>query len=131
MKILVIDGQGGKMGAAIIQELISAGIKADIVAVGTNSLATSAMLSSRPGAGATGENAVIVNCRDTDYIIGPIGIVIADALHGEITPAMATAIGQSRGRKLLLPVNRCNTLVLGVQEKTMAEYIKMIAELII
>lgn len=126
MKIIVIDGQGGKMGAAIIQELRSQGIQGDIVAVGTNSLATSAMLGSKPTAGATGENAVIVNCRSADYIIGPIGIIVADALHGEITPAMAAAVGQSGGKKILLPVNRCNTHIIGVTEMTLTEYIKMI-----
>lgn len=103
-----------------------ANFHAEIIAVGTNSLATSVMLSARPAAGATGENAVIVNCRDADYIIGPIGIIVADALHGEITPAMSVAIGQSRGKKILLPVNRCNTHVIGVQEQTLTEYIKMI-----
>ena len=126
MKIVVIDGQGGKMGAAIIQELRSGHIDANIVAVGTNSAATGTMLSARPSAGATGENAVIVNCRDADYIIGPIGILVADALHGEITPVMSVAIGQSAGKKILVPVNRCNTNVLGVQDHALGDYIKMI-----
>ena len=126
MKIVVIDGQGGRMGAAIVQELLLSHVSADIIAVGTNSSATCAMISARPTAGATGENAVIVNCRDADYIIGPIGIIVADALHGEITPAMATAVGQSRGRKILLPSTRCNTRVVGVQEQSLNEYIKLI-----
>lgn len=130
MKIVVVDGQGGKMGAAVIQELIASRISADIIAVGTNSIATSAMLNARPTAGATGENAVIANCRDADYVIGPIGIIVADALHGEISPAMATAVGQSRGKKILLPVSRCNTLVIGVEEMSLTEYIKQIPALI-
>lgn len=126
MKIVVIDGQGGKMGAAIISELLASLVSSEIVAVGTNSLATSAMLGAKPTAGATGENAVIVNCRDADYIIGPIGIIVADALHGEITPAMSAAVGQSRGTKILLPVNRCNTHVIGVEDRPLGEYIKLI-----
>jgi len=131
LKIVVIDGQGGKIGAAVIRELLSSGIQAEIIAVGTNSLATSAMLSIKPTTGATGENAIIVNCRDADYIIGPIGIIVADALHGEITPAMSVAIGQSRGKKILLPVNRCNTYVIGVPELPIGEYIKMVSKQII
>ena len=128
MKIVVIYGQGGKMGAAIIQALNSKWIQGKIMAGGTKSWATGAMLAAKPTAGATGENAVIVNCRHADYIIGPIGIIVADALHGEITPAMSAAIGQSRGKKILLPVNRCNTHVIGVQEQTLTEYIKLIPE---
>lgn len=128
MKIVVIDGQGGKMGAAVIQELISRRVDAEIIAVGTNSIATSTMLAARPMAGATGENAVIVNCRDADYVIGPIGIIVADALHGEISPAMSVAIGQSRSIKILIPVNRCNTHVIGVQDQTLSEYIKLIPD---
>lgn len=129
MKIVVIDGQGGKIGAAVIRELLSSDLQASIIAVGTNGLATSTMLSAKPTAGATGENAIIVNCRDADYIIGPIGIIVADALHGEITPAMSVAIGQSQGKKILFPVNRCNTHVMGVQERSISEYIQMIPEM--
>jgi hypothetical protein len=128
MKIVVIDGQGGKMGAAIIGELLSRRIHADIVAVGTNSIATSAMLGAKPSAGATGENAVIANCRDADYIVGPIGIVIADALHGEISPAMAAAVGQSTGKRILLPVSRCATYVAGTQGMSLNEYIRLAVE---
>ena len=126
MKIVVIDGQGGKMGRAVIDEIKAGGVAAEIIAVGTNSAATSAMLGGKPDAGATGENAVIVNCRDADYIIGPIGIIVADALHGEISPGMAVAIGQSRAKKILLPVSRCNTCVLGVQPMPLGELVKLI-----
>lgn len=126
MKIVVIDGQGGRMGRAIIEALKSSGAEAEIVAVGTNSAATSTMMSGKADAGATGENAVIVNCRDADYIIGPIGILVADALHGEISPAMSVAVGQSRGKKILLPVSRCNTYVVGVQEMPLGEMVKQI-----
>lgn len=126
MKIVVIDGQGGRMGRAVIDTLKAMNISAEIVAVGTNSSATEAMLSGKPGAAATGENAVIVNSRDADYIIGPIGIVIADALHGEISPGMAVAVGRSSAKKILLPASRCNTAVLGVQELPLGELVKLI-----
>ena len=84
------------------------------MAVGTNAIATSAMLKAGAASGATGENPVLVACRTADIIAGPIGILAADSLMGEITPAMAVAVGQSRAKKLLLPVNQCNNLVAGV-----------------
>lgn len=71
--------------------------------------------------GATGENPVVVACRDADVIIGPVGIISADSMLGEITPAMAVAIGQSRAMKLLLPVNRCSNRVIGVKKLTLSE----------
>jgi hypothetical protein len=128
MKIVVIDGQGGKMGAAVISELAGKLPSTEIIAVGTNSTATSTMLGSKPTAAATGENAVIVNCRDADFIIGPIGIVVADSLHGEINPAMSAAVGQSRAKKILIPVSRCNTYVVGVSEYSLADYIRLAVE---
>ena len=126
MKIVVIDGQGGKIGRAIIEELKLNKINAEIIAVGTNSAATATMLNAKADEGATGENAVISNCRDADYIIGPIGIIVADALHGEVSPQMAVAVGQSKAKKILLPITRCNTYVVGVQEKRIEELIELI-----
>lgn len=128
MKIVVIDGQGGKMGRLIIEEIRTKCTAAEIIAVGTNSIATSSMLNAKPGAGATGENAVIANCRNADYIIGPIGIVIADALHGEISPAMAAAVGQSPAKKILLPVSRCNTVIAGARDMPLPELIRLIPD---
>ncbi len=125
MKIVVIDGQGGRMGLAVIEGLKAAGVKAEIIAVGTNSAATVTMMSGKADAGATGENAVIVNAREADYIIGPIGIVVADSLHGEISPRMAVAVGQSKARKILLPMSRCNTCVVGVQEMPFGELTRL------
>lgn len=126
MKIVVIDGQGGRMGRAIIDALKESEVDAEIVAVGTNSIATASMLGGKPSAGATGENAVAANVRDADYVIGPIGIIVADALYGEISPKMAVAIGQSRAKKILLPVSRCNTHILGMRELSLGELVKMI-----
>ena len=124
MKILVIDGQGGKMGAALTDQIKKNMPDAEVVAVGTNSLATSAMLRAGADAGATGENPVIVNVRDADVVDGPIGILVANALYGEISPAMACAVAESSAVKLLLPVNRCNNIVIGVREQPLYEYLK-------
>jgi hypothetical protein len=121
-KAVVIDGQGGKLGAMIVARL--KGKNMSVTAVGTNSIATAAMIKAGADYGATGENPVVVNCRDADIIIGPMGIVIADALHGEVTPQMATAIGQSKAMKVLLPINKCNTLVVGVKDMPIGEVVE-------
>lgn len=121
MKVVIIDGQGGRLGQMVAEAIIRKRPETDLLVIGTNSIATAAMLKSGAGKGATGENPVIVACRDADVIIGPIGIVSADSLLGEITPAMATAIGQSRAVKLLLPVSHCTNLVIGVKPLSMKE----------
>jgi hypothetical protein len=130
LNILVIDGQGGKIGKYVIEGIRAAEIKAEITAVGTNSISTSAMLKAGADAGATGENSVLVCSKQCDVIIGPIGIVIADALLGEVTPAMATAVGQSRAKKLLIPINLCHNFIVGVADLSLSTLIKsVIAEL--
>lgn len=118
MKIVVIDGQGGRMGGLLIAQLKKelSSPQVELLAIGTNSTATAAMLRSGAEHGATGENPVLVACRDADYILGPIGILAADALYGEVTPAMAAAIGRSRAEKILLPVNKCSIQVAGVAD---------------
>ena len=124
MKIVVIDGQGGRMGALLCEKIrknqkeLPTGT--ELIAIGTNSAATAAMLKTGADCGATGENPVLVACRDADFIIGPLGILAADSLLGEVTPAMAIAVGGSPAQKLLLPVNRCNHHVVGVQDYSMA-----------
>ena len=123
MNVVVIDGQGGRMGAQIIEGVRAAGLPLEITAIGTNVLATSAMLKAGANRGATGENPVIVACREADVIVGPIGILAADSLLGEITPAMAVAVGQSRAVKLLLPVNQCKNIVVGTQQMTLAQLV--------
>ena len=124
MKIVVIDGQGGKMGSALIERIKAALPEQTCIAVGTNSIATAAMLRAGADAGATGENPVIVNVRDADVVAGPIGILVANALYGEISPAMACAVAECSAVKLLLPVNRCNNIVIGVREQPLSEYLK-------
>ena len=103
MKILVIDGQGGKMGAALTDQIKKNMPDVEVVAVGTNSLATSAMLRAGADAAATGENPVVVNCTWADVIVGPIGIILANALWGEITPKMAAAVSECVAKKILIP----------------------------
>ncbi len=128
MHILVIDGQGGGIGKQLVEEIRKALPEAFITAAGTNSIATSAMIKAGADNGATGENAVIVGCRNADIIAGPMGIVIADSLLGEITPAMAAAVGQSPALRILLPVNRCKNLIIGIADMDIATMIKKAAE---
>ena len=128
MKITIIDGQGGRIGKTIIEQLKATHKELELYAIGTNSIATSAMLKAGADYGATGENAVLVNAADSDIIIGPIGIVFANALLGEITPAIATSVGSSKAYKILIPVNRCNHFVAGCSETSMSEYIRMAVE---
>ena len=127
-KITVIDGQGGKMGRAIVEQLTKQFPQQEILAVGTNNTATTAMLKAGADYGATGENPVIVAARDSDLIIGPVGIVIADSLHGEVTPVMAAAVGQSQARQLLIPVNRCNHQIIGCSNLSLGELISSVIE---
>lgn len=124
MNVLVLDGQGGNLGRQLIREISERLPGCALRAVGTNSIATANMLKGANVPAATGENAVIVGCRWADAIIGPIGIVIADALLGEVTPAMAAAVGQSAAVRVLIPLNRCETLVAGVNATSTAELIE-------
>ncbi|MBR3785764.1 MAG: DUF3842 family protein [Firmicutes bacterium] len=124
MKILIIDGQGGQLGAQLIKAIGGTFADADITAIGTNAVATASMLRAGAHQAATGENPVIVACRKTDVIIGPIGIVIADSLMGEVTPKMAVAVGQADAKRILLPVNKCDNLVAGVAKPTVASLIE-------
>lgn len=124
MNILIVDGQGGRLGKLLVEGLRKAGVKDEIIAVGTNSIATSAMVKAGADAGATGENPVVVCARDADFILGPIGILAADSLLGEVTPTMAVAIGQSRAQKVLVPLNRCHNTVVGLKDMTMSELVE-------
>ena len=128
MMIMVIDGQGGKMGKNIVEQLKKRFPEDELLAIGTNSIATAAMLKAGADAGATGENPAVVGSRRADIIIGPMGIVIADSLLGEITPKMAVAIGQSSAKKVLIPVNRCQHFLVGCKELPLGEYVKLVAE---
>ncbi len=115
-KVLVIDAQGGGIGRQIITGIREKMPDLDITAVGTNSAATSNMLKAGASRAATGENAVVVGCRNADIIIGPIGIAIADAMLGEVTARMAQAVGQSDAERILIPFQHCGSLIVGVNE---------------
>ena len=128
-KIVVIDGQGGRMGKTVVEQLKNTYPDLPLTAIGTNSIATSAMLKAGADLGATGENPVITACRDADLIIGPLGIVIADSLLGEITPAMSSAIGSSRAHKILIPVSQhCHHPVVGCGDMPLSVYIRLVCE---
>lgn len=128
MKILVIDGQGGQLGAQVIKSVKARFADAEITAVGTNSAATMSMLKAGADNAATGENPVKVACRSADVIIGPVGIVIADSLFGEITPDMAVAVGRADAVRILIPMNKCENQVAGVSDLSTAALINDVTE---
>ena len=123
MNILVIDGMGGGIGKALIEQMRSGLDNAVITAVGTNSIAAAAMLKAGADFVATGENAVVYNCAKADYIIGVIGIIIANSMHGEVSPAMAAAVSASPAHKILIPTDKCSVTVLGVHPSPIQVYI--------
>ena len=123
MRVLIIDGQGGRMGQQLIRSIRERFPQIEVTAVGTNSMATAAMLKGGAQQAATGENAALVACRQADAILGPLGIVVADAILGEVTPAMAQAVGGCRGKKFLVPMNSCGVVVAGVEELPLPAYV--------
>ena len=124
MRVLIVDGQGGGMGKLLAERLKEEVPTAQLIAVGTNALATAAMLKGGATAAATGENAVVFNSRLADVIVGPVGIVVANSMYGELTPKMAQAVGESNAAKVLIPAKRCRSMVVGVIPKTAAEYVE-------
>ena len=128
MNVLVIDGQGGGLGRQLVAALSDQCPDIRLVAVGTNSVAAQAMHKAGAQRAATGENAVVVNCRNADIIVGPIGTVIADALLGEITPAMAAAVCQSPARRVLVPINHCENIVVGVPDQPIGQLVAVAAQ---
>lgn len=123
-----MDGQGGGVGKALVEKLENGFPQAELVAVGTNATATSNMMKGGTVNGATGENAVVYNSRRVDVIVGPMGIVLANAMLGEITPRMAEAVSSSEAKIFLIPVNKCHATVVGVQNKKLGEYIAEVVE---
>ena len=115
MKIVIIDGQGGRLGKLLIEKIKEDKPSLQLIAIGTNSIATSVMLKAGADMGATGENPVVVNAKNADVVIGPVGIIVANALMGEVTPKMALAVGESEAFKLLIPVNKCNNYIVGTK----------------
>lgn len=124
MNVLVIDGQGGQLGAQIIKAIASKIPEITIQAVGTNVIATTAMMRAGVRQAATGENPVLVASRKADIIVGPIGIVVADSLMGEVTPKMALAVGQADATRILIPMNRCENQIAGISDLSMSRLIE-------
>lgn len=127
MRIIIIDGQGGGVGKSLCQEIKKRCPSQHLIAVGTNAMATAAMLKAGADQGATGENAVVVLAREADVIVGPMGIVLCNAMLGEITKKMAAAVGKSRAHKVLIPIKRCQVTVAGVLDAPLSDYVEQAA----
>ncbi len=123
MRIAVVDGQGGGIGRAIVEKLKNELPSVQVLALGTNSAATGNMLKAGADEGATGENAIVHNVKDMDVIVGVIAIITANSMLGELTPAMACAVGSSKAYKVLLPINRCHIHVVSVGSETLSVHI--------
>lgn len=128
MKVLIIDGQGGGLGRQLVTAVKEFDQNIEVLAVGTNSAATNAMLRAGADQAATGENSVAVASGKADVIMGPVGIVIADSMLGEITPRMALAVGQSSAKRILIPVNLCDNIVVGVSDASMGRIVQSAVE---
>lgn len=128
MNIVVIDSQGGGIGRQVVSSIKAELPEQHVIAIGTNAQATAAMLKAGADQGASGENPVIVACRIADIIIGPIGIVIADSMMGEVSPAMALAVCQSKARRILIPVNHCDNIVVGVGDLSLTRLIREVID---
>ena len=126
MNILVMDAQGGGIGKQVVTAVRTRFPDVTITAVGTNAAATTAMLRAGADEGATGENAAVVCCRRADVVIGPVGIVIADAMLGEVTPRMAVAVGQSAAKRILIPVNHCANFIAGVADLSVGRLVDLV-----
>ena len=128
MKIVVIDGQGGRLGRLLVEGVKARLPQAQVYALGTNTVATAAMLKAGADFGAPGENPVLRGVADADGVLGPVGVVVANAILGEVTPAMAEAVGSCRAKKFLIPMNSCGVLVAGVEEQPLPAYVAQAVE---
>ena len=131
MKIAVIDGQGGRLGCLLVEQIRARLPQASILALGTNTAATAAMLKAGANMGATGENPVVRGVADADAVLGPVGIVVSNAILGEVTPAMAEAVGSCRAKKFLIPMNSCGVTVAGVEELPLPAYVSQAVEALV
>lgn len=129
MKIAVIDGQGGGIGKHITEKIRKElGNNVEIIALGTNSVATSMMLKAGANEGATGENAIICTVDEVDVITGSLSILVANSMLGELTPSIATAVSQSKAMKVLLPIGRNRVEIIGVQQEPLPHLIDMLVD---
>ena len=124
MKIVIVDGQGGRLGKLLVEEVKARLPQAQVYAIGTNTIATATMLKAGADHGATGENPVCRAVMDADAVLGPVGIVVAHAILGEVTPAMAQAVGGCRAQKILIPMNSCGVIIAGTREMGLGAYVK-------
>lgn len=130
-KVIVIDGQGGRLGSEIVEKLLKHNHEFELIAIGTNATATESMIKAGAQMCATGENPVIFNSKNADIIVGPIGIVIANSLLGEVTPKMAIAVGESPAKKILIPINKCDNFVITSNSHNFKELVDMAIEKVI
>ena len=128
MKIVVIDGQGGRLGKLLVEAVKDRIPQAEVLAVGTNGIATATMQKAGADYVATGENPVVRGVMDADVVLGPLGIVVAHSILGEVTPRIAEAVGGCRGKKILVPMNSCGVSVAGTQEMGLAGYVRLAAD---
>ena len=128
MRIMVMDGQGGGVGRSLLEVMKERFTEAELLAVGTNATATANMMKSGVTSGATGENAVVYNSKHVDVIVGPVGIVMANAMLGEITPAMAEAVTSNGAKVVLIPMSKCHATIVGIEGKRLGEYIAEAAD---
>lgn len=130
-RLLILDGQGGGVGRKIAERLLQEKLDMGFVVVGTNAAATSNMMKAGVPNGATGENAWLYNCAKADIIVGPIGIVLAHSMHGEISPNMALAVTESDAKRVLLPVTNQHIYIAGLQEMALAQYLEEAVKIIL
>ena len=130
MRILIIDGQGGRIGRALIEAALKELPEAEVAAIGTNAIATANMLKSGVKEAATGEYPVVLNAPQADFILGPVGMIDDGALVGGVTPEMARAVGLSGAKKVLVPMNRCETLIAGMPDTPVGELVKSAVEMV-
>jgi GTP-sensing pleiotropic transcriptional regulator CodY len=129
--IAVVDGQGGGIGSLIVRRLRDEfGDEIEILALGTNAAATSAMMKSRANKGATGENSIVWNANRINMIIGPLSIVLSNAMLGELTPRIAEAIASSSAKKILLPLNQEGIEIIGVEKEPLPHMVEKIVEIV-
>ncbi len=128
--LAILDGQGGGLGRKIAEFLLAENLHLDYIAVGTNAMATSNIMKAGIPVGATGENAWIYNCAQADIIVGPIGIILANAMRGEISPQMACAVASSHAAVILVPLPNPHVKIAGAEEKSLAHNLEHVVRLI-
>jgi len=126
VRLMVLDGQGGGIGATLIKGLrASLGLDLEILALGTNSIATSRMMKAGANRGGSGENAIVRTSHGVDVIIGPVSILMANAMMGELTPKMATAVSSSPATKILIPLTQERVRIVGISREPLPHLVNL------